>query len=119
VDTYWFRQEDSVDATLDRATAYVAAGADGIFVPGLSEPDTIRAITGRLSAPVNLLPIAGRSLADLAELGVRRVSTGSLPHRAAISVAVTSAAAVRDGTPLPESIPYGELQDLLTAHAAR
>jgi 2-methylisocitrate lyase-like PEP mutase family enzyme len=119
VDTYWFRQEDSVDATLDRATAYVAAGADGIFVPGLSEPDTIRAITGRLSAPVNLLPIAGRSLADLAELGVRRVSTGSLPYRAAISVAVASAAAVRDGTALPESIPYDELQDLLTAHAAR
>jgi 2-methylisocitrate lyase-like PEP mutase family enzyme len=117
VDTYWFHQEDSVDATLDRATAYVEAGADGIFVPGLSDPDTIRSITGALSAPVNLLPVAGRSLADLGELGVRRVSTGSLPYRAAVSVAIASAAAVRDGTTFPESIPYGELQELLTAYA--
>jgi 2-methylisocitrate lyase-like PEP mutase family enzyme len=118
VDTYWFHQEESLDATLHRATAYVAAGADGIFVPGLGDPDTIRSITGALSAPVNLLPIAGRSLADLGELGVRRVSTGSLPYRAAVSVAVASAAAVRDGTALPQSIPYGELQGLLTAYAA-
>jgi 2-methylisocitrate lyase-like PEP mutase family enzyme len=66
---------------------------------------------------VNLLPIAGMSLTDLAELGVRRVSTGSLPYRAAVTVALTSAEAVRDGTPLPASIPYPELQQLLTSHA--
>ena len=117
VDTYWFHEEESVDQTLARATAYVEAGADGIFVPGLADPDSIRAITGGVSAPVNLLPVAGRSLTDLAELGVRRVSTGSLPYRAAITAAVDSAAAVRDGAPFPDSIPYPDVQQLLRAYS--
>jgi 2-methylisocitrate lyase-like PEP mutase family enzyme len=117
VDTYWFHQEESVDQTLARATAYVDAGADGIFVPGLTDPDPIRAITDGLTAPVNLLPIAGMSLGHLAELGVRRVSTGSLPYRAAITAALASAEAVRDGSPLPDSIAYPEVQQLLTTYA--
>jgi 2-methylisocitrate lyase-like PEP mutase family enzyme len=119
VDTYWFHEEESVDETLARGRAYVEAGADGVFVPGLVDPDTIRAITGSLSVPVNLLPVAGRSLADLAELGVRRVSTGSLPYRAAVTVALASAEAVRDGSPLPASIPYPGLQQLLWEYADR
>lgn len=117
VDTYWFHQDETVEATLARATTYVEAGANGIFVPGLAEPDAIRAITAALSVPVNVLPVPGRSLADLAALGVRRVSTGSLPYRAALAVAVEAAAAVRDGSKLPASVPYHDLQADLTAHA--
>jgi 2-methylisocitrate lyase-like PEP mutase family enzyme len=117
VDTYWFHQDETVEATLRRATAFVEAGADGIFVPGLDEPEAIRAITDALPVPVNLLPMPGRSLADLAALGVRRVSTGSLPYRVAVAAAVESAAAVRDGSSLPASVPYGELQAALTAFA--
>jgi 2-methylisocitrate lyase-like PEP mutase family enzyme len=119
VDTYWFHEEESVEGTLGRARSYVEAGADGIFVPGLTDPDDIRALTGALSVPVNLLPVPGTSLRDLAGLGVRRVSTGSLPYRVAVTAALASAAAVRDGATLPESIPYGALQELLRAHAAR
>jgi 2-methylisocitrate lyase-like PEP mutase family enzyme len=118
VDTYWFHQEDTVEQTLRRATAYVDAGADGVFVPGMSDADSIRDITGSLPVPVNVLPVAGRSLADLAALGVRRVSTGSLPYRAALAAAVAAAEAVRDGRPLPESVPYPDLQGLLTGFAA-
>lgn len=121
VDTYWFHQDETVEATLARATAYVAAGANGIFVPGLAEPDAIQAITAALSVPVNVpvnvLPVPGRSLVDLAALGVRRVSTGSLPYRAALAVAVEAAAAVRDGSTLPASVPYHDLQADLTAYA--
>jgi 2-methylisocitrate lyase-like PEP mutase family enzyme len=118
VDTYWFHEDATVEATLARATAYVEAGADGIFVPGLTEPDAIRAIAAALPVPLNVLPVPGLSLADHGALGVRRVSTGSLPVRVALAAAVGAAAAVRNGTPLPESIPYPELQDLLTAYAA-
>jgi 2-methylisocitrate lyase-like PEP mutase family enzyme len=117
VDTYWFHEEESVDETLARATAYVRAGADGIFVPGLTDPGDIRAITGALSVPVNLLPVPGKSIADLAELGVRRVSTGSLPYRATLAAAVGAAAAVRDGSPLPDAIGYHDLQAQLAAFA--
>jgi 2-methylisocitrate lyase-like PEP mutase family enzyme len=119
VDTYWFHQDDSVEGTLARATTYVGAGADGIFVPGLTEPEAIRAITDALSVPVNVLPVPGLSLTDLAALGVRRVSTGSLPYRASLAAAVAAAEAVRDGSSLPASIPYPEVQQLLTAYAER
>ena len=117
IDTYWFHQDESVEATLARATAYVAAGADGVFVPGLADPDAVRALAAGLTVPLNLLPVPGRSLADLAALGVRRVSTGSLPYRAALATAVEAAAAVRDGSSLPASVPYDDLQAGLTAYA--
>jgi 2-methylisocitrate lyase-like PEP mutase family enzyme len=117
VDTYWFHEDATVEATLARATAYVEAGADGIFVPGLTEPDAIRAIAATLPVPLNVLPVPGLSLQDLGALGVRRVSTGSLPARVALAAAVAAAAAARDGSPLPESIPYDELQAILTAYA--
>jgi 2-methylisocitrate lyase-like PEP mutase family enzyme len=117
VDTYWFHEEESVDETLARATAYAEAGADGLFVPGLADPETIRAVTGGLTAPVNLLPIAAMTLAGLAELGVRRVSTGSLPYRAAVTAALASAMAVSVGTPWPDAISYPAVQQLLESHA--
>lgn len=117
VDTYWFHQDETVPATLARAAAYVEAGADGVFVPGLSDPDKIREITAGLAVPVNILPVAGASLADLAALGVRRVSTGSLPYRAALAAALDAARATRDGSVLPASVPYADLQADLTAYA--
>jgi hypothetical protein len=42
------------------------------------------------------------------------VSTGSLPYRASLAAAVAAAEAVRDGSSLPASIPYPEVQQLLT-----
>ena len=60
--------------------------------------------------PLNVLVLPGRSLAELAELGVRRVSTGSMPYRAALHAAV---AAVAAHTPIPASVPYPELQERL------
>ncbi|HEX3931207.1 MAG TPA: isocitrate lyase/phosphoenolpyruvate mutase family protein [Nocardioides sp.] len=119
VDTYWFGQEDTVAGTLSRARAYVAAGADCVFVPGLSDPDSIREITGALTVPVNLLPVPGLTLHDLAGLGVRRVSTGSLPYRTALAAAVATANAVRDGQPLADAVTYADLQSRLTRYVGR
>jgi 2-methylisocitrate lyase-like PEP mutase family enzyme len=50
------------------------------------------------------------SLEELGGLGVRRVSTGSLPYRAAMHAATEAAVAVRDGRTVPEATPYDELQ---------
>jgi 2-methylisocitrate lyase-like PEP mutase family enzyme len=72
VDTYWLGQDATVAATLDRAAQYIEAGADGIFVPGATEPDVLRQLTTAIPLPVNVLAIAGLSLTDLAALGVRR-----------------------------------------------
>jgi 2-methylisocitrate lyase-like PEP mutase family enzyme len=116
VDTFWFHQEATVPQTLARAAAYVEAGADCVFVPGLTDPDAIGEITAAIPVPVNVLPVPGLTLDDLAGLGVRRVSTGSLPYRTALAAAVAAAAAVRDGTPFPDSVPYPDLQARLTRY---
>lgn len=110
VDTYWLDQDANVAATLNRAEAYVEAGADGIFIPGASDPSDLRQLTANIPVPVNVLVVPGLSLAELAELGVRRVSTGSLPYRAAIHAAVEVARNVRDGVPPAAAAAYPAMQ---------
>jgi 2-methylisocitrate lyase-like PEP mutase family enzyme len=116
VDTYWFHEDDNTDATLARAAAFQDAGADGVFLPGAIDPAVLRTITGALNVPVNVLPIPGRTLAQHGELGIRRVSTGSLPYRAAVHAALQAAAAVRDGVEPPPAIAYDALQAQLISH---
>jgi 2-methylisocitrate lyase-like PEP mutase family enzyme len=119
VDTYWLGQDATVETTLERAARYVAAGADGVFVPGAAEPDVLRKLTSAIAVPVNVLVTPALSFDELAELGVRRVSTGSLPYRAAIHAAVEVAAAVRDGRSGPDAVPYADLQARLVQYAQR
>ncbi|MGW4110254.1 isocitrate lyase/PEP mutase family protein [Actinosynnema sp. NPDC004786] len=111
VDTHWL----SVDreSTVTRALAYVDAGADGIFVPGLADERGIAALVAALDVPLNVLPVL--PTATLRDLGVRRVSTGSLLFRAALAETVRTADAVRSGAPLPTDLPtYPETTALTT-----
>lgn len=110
VDTYWLGQRATLAETLRRATAYVAAGADGIFAPGVTEPQHLWELGARLPVPVNVLVVPGLSLDELGRLGIRRVSTGSLPYRRAIDAAVSAAEAVRAGDPAPDATPYPRMQ---------
>ncbi|MFF5234486.1 isocitrate lyase/phosphoenolpyruvate mutase family protein [Dactylosporangium sp. NPDC000521] len=99
-DTHWQRAGDLGEA-VRRVRAYADAGADGVFVPGLREPSGIDAVVRAVDVPVNVLhDPCGPTLAELTELGVRRVSTGSLLFRAALAAAGAAARAVRDGTPV-------------------
>jgi 2-methylisocitrate lyase-like PEP mutase family enzyme len=116
VDTYWLDEEATVEATLERAARYVAAGADGVFVPGVSEPATLRELALNIPVPLNVLVIPALSLAELAGLGVRRVSTGSLPYRAAIHAATEVATAVRDGRAVPAATAYPDLRAKLVRY---
>jgi 2-methylisocitrate lyase-like PEP mutase family enzyme len=113
IDTYWLNQDANVSATLERAEAYVEAGADGIFIPGASDPSDLRQLTANIPVPVNVLMVPGLSLAELADLGVRRVSTGSLPYRAAIDAAVQVAQNLRNGVPPPAATAYPAMQGRL------
>ncbi|MCU1661310.1 MAG: 2-Methylisocitrate lyase, mutase family [Pseudonocardia sp.] len=116
VDTYWLGEDATVTSSLERATAYVDAGADGVFVPGAVEPAVLRELARNIAVPLNVLVVPGLSLNELGELGVRRVSTGSLPYRAAIHSAVGVASGVRDGRAIPASTPYPELQARLVRY---
>jgi 2-methylisocitrate lyase-like PEP mutase family enzyme len=82
----FFRGLPDLDETIRRLQAYAAAGADCLYSPGISTPEQIAAVVKAVAPkPVNLLvggPIA-LSVADIAGLGVRRISTGGALARAA------------------------------------
>jgi 2-methylisocitrate lyase-like PEP mutase family enzyme len=69
--------DDRLPDTVDRAHAYLAAGADCVFVPGVVEPDTIRELASRIPGPLNVMVGPGAPhVAELADLGVARISVG-------------------------------------------
>jgi 2-methylisocitrate lyase-like PEP mutase family enzyme len=112
VDTYWLG-DGGVDATLERAKAYVAAGADGIFAPGVKDETEIARLAEALPVPLNVLFLPNTlSVPRLAELGVARISTGSLLYRVALGAAVNAATAVRDGARDFEAPSYAAVDGL-------
>ncbi|MFE7593918.1 isocitrate lyase/phosphoenolpyruvate mutase family protein [Kitasatospora sp. NPDC057512] len=112
-DTYWCGQDAPEVETLRRLDAYQQAGADGVFVPGLTGPEAIGRLVGELAVPLNILwTPTGPGLAELAALGVARVSLGSLLYRAALAAAVATAAAVAAGEPVGPVPGYAEVQAL-------
>jgi len=69
--------ESRVDETISRAARYRAAGADGIFVPGLCESAAIKAIVPEVKIPLNVMAWPELPSAhELSKLGVRRLSSG-------------------------------------------
>ena len=72
---------------IERGKAYLAAGADCVFVPGVTDRETIAAIVSGIGGPVNVLAVDGTPpIAELEALGVARVSLGSGPLLAALAV---------------------------------
>lgn len=88
---------DDLDDTIARLCAYRDAGAEVVYAPGLSDRDQIARVVAETGVPVNvLLRRDGPSVAELAALGVRRVSTGGALARAAYGALVAAAREVRD-----------------------
>jgi 2-methylisocitrate lyase-like PEP mutase family enzyme len=74
------------DETVRRGEAFRDAGADCVFIPGVTDPGVIGALVRRLDCAVNVLVVAGSPpIGELAGLGVARVSLGSGPYRASMS----------------------------------
>ena len=70
---------DDLDDTIARLVAYRDAGADCVYAPWLSTAEQIAAVVDAVGVPVNVLATpAVPPLPELADLGVRRISTGSL-----------------------------------------
>jgi 2-methylisocitrate lyase-like PEP mutase family enzyme len=76
---------ETLDEVLRRAALYADAGADGLFVPFLADAGSIRSLCEAVALPVNLLAVPGLPPpVELARLGVRRLSAGNSPMRAAM-----------------------------------
>ncbi|MCM3243199.1 MULTISPECIES: isocitrate lyase/PEP mutase family protein [Cytobacillus] len=88
-DIYWLNIGDSptlLQEALKRAKAYQAAGADCIFIPGLTDMKIIKKIREEISCPINLLVDPEMpSLTELSNIGIERLSCGSVPFRATLT----------------------------------
>ena len=93
---------DPFRESVRRLRAYAEAGADVLYAPGIDERDSIKALLAELPAkPVNILMSrnTGLKVADLAELGVRRISVGSGLARTAWNGFMHAAQAIaKDGS---------------------
>ena len=73
------RGVDDLDDTIARLVAYREAGADALYAPGLTDLEQIARVVTAVELPLNVLVLpGGPTVAELADVGVRRVSTGSL-----------------------------------------
>jgi len=88
-----------VAEAVDRANAYLAAGADCAFVPGAADAATIALLVRELTGPLNVvMGLTGSTLtmAELAGLGVRRVTVGGSLIRAMYGHLRRAAAELRE-----------------------
>ena len=84
-------------ATIARLQAYQEAGADVLFAPGLSGAADIRSVVSSVDRPVNVLALPNcPPVAELAEIGVRRISIGGAFAFAAYGAMIEAATELRD-----------------------
>lgn len=85
---------DPLADAIRRLQAYQEAGADCLYAPGLTTKDEVAAVLSSVDRPVNVLAGLGPAplaIADLADLGVRRVSIGSGLAQFAYAMAIDAA----------------------------
>jgi 2-methylisocitrate lyase-like PEP mutase family enzyme len=80
---------DVFSETVERATRYVDAGADCVFVPGVDDVDTISRLAAAIPGPLNVVAGLTATVLDaptLFSVGVKRVSVGGSLARASLSL---------------------------------
>ncbi|HEX7120509.1 MAG TPA: isocitrate lyase/phosphoenolpyruvate mutase family protein [Longimicrobiales bacterium] len=120
-DVYWLEVGDAAGRfghAVSRANAYRAAGADCVFIPGVTDASTIAGLVREVDGPLNILAGAATPpVGELERLGVRRLSVGSGPIRAALARVRRIAAELLGpgtyGALTDDTIPYAELNRLV------
>lgn len=104
--------------TIERLQAYQEAGADVLYAPGVPSKDDIATLVRAVDRPVNVLMSGGEprlTLAELAELGVKRVSVGGALTRVALGAFLSAAREMRErGTfaGLANAVSFRELSEM-------
>jgi 2-methylisocitrate lyase-like PEP mutase family enzyme len=87
-DVFWAgqgAQETRFDRAVERLNAYLEAGADCVFAPGVQDAETIGMLARAVNGPINILARPGSpALTEMKALGVARVSFGSGTSRVAL-----------------------------------
>ena len=113
--------EGRVGEVLRRAALYAAAGASGLFVPGLTAAEGIRAVAAGTALPLNVMARPGLpAAAELAALGARRLSAGAAFNLAlwgrAQALAREFLASGRSEALAEGAMPYPAIQGLFPAN---
>lgn len=111
---------DALNESIRRLRAYAEAGADCLYAPGAGKPEDIRAIVEAVAPkPVNVLVgrAAPYSLAEIARLGVRRVSVGGALAGAAWGGFLRAARGLAEGRfdGFADNASHGELNGLFAS----
>ena len=112
---YLVGHPDPFEESVARAISYREAGADCLYVPGITDPETIGQLVREVDAPINVvMGLAGSpmSVAQLEDLGVKRISIGGSLARATFGLIRRAAAEIRDHgtfTYAAEQVPDSEL----------
>lgn len=105
--------------TIKRLQSFQEAGADVLFAPGLTNTDDIAAVVGSIDRPLNvIMGLQGvkLSLAELAGIGVKRVSVGSALSRAALGAFLRAAKEMREQGTFnfaDEAVSYRDINEML------
>jgi 2-methylisocitrate lyase-like PEP mutase family enzyme len=107
--------------SLDRLVAFVEAGADCLYAPGVTDRAEMAQIVKAVAPkPVNILVSSNNcnlTVAQLADLGVRRISVGGALARAAWAGFISAAKEIHEQgsfTAFAKATPFGELNDLFS-----
>jgi 2-methylisocitrate lyase-like PEP mutase family enzyme len=99
--------EERVVAALERGEAYLEAGADCIFVPGMLDLATLERLAKEMGGPISVLCGAGGpTVAQLASAGVARVSYGPGPQGVALAALARAAEAMLAGGDPPADLAF-------------
>ena len=108
------RGNPDLDDTIARLQAYERAGADVLYAPGLRTADEVRAVTGAVSKPVNVLAHPGLSVDEIAGAGGQRISVGGALTWVAARAMAAAAEQIRDSGDLSALTGPGPIRDWIS-----
>jgi len=113
---------DALTPAIDRLVAFAAAGADCLYAPGVTKKEDIATMVRAVAPkPLNVLMFRpGLSVAQLAGLGVRRISVGGALARVAFQAMLAAAEQIKDGSfdGLANASPGKRLNDIFAEFSA-
>jgi 2-methylisocitrate lyase-like PEP mutase family enzyme len=110
---------DPLRESIRRLQRYREAGADCLYAPGIADPEQLATLVKEVGGPVNALiggsgPLGALSVAELGELGVRRISVGAALARTALGAFLDAARQIAvEGrfTRMAAGVPFATLND--------
>lgn len=101
------RRGETVEQAVERANAYLAAGGDSAFVLGLATPELVARAVAEIDGPVAVIGRHGYlPIAQLADLGVARISFGPGPQALALAHLARAAEALTARGDYPSELSF-------------